>query len=125
MMLDKSAINDHFSHVEQFMLGDGPSDPTMLKSIWLSFAKVVKAPTVSDASRQLLNHINMEIVYLIFNHNMHQCRYHSTTTDLKQLRQLEAQKSTYTTKFQATKAERKVDLVKQERLNKRIINLIA
>ena len=67
----------------------------------------------------------MEIVYLIFNHNMHQCRYHSTTTDLKQLRQLEAQKSTYTTKFQATKAERKVDLVKQERLNKRIINLIA
>lgn len=75
MMLDKSAINDHFSHVEQFMLGDGPSDPTMLKSIWLSFAKVVKAPTVSDASRQLLNHINMEIVYLIFNHNMHQCRY--------------------------------------------------
>lgn len=54
------------------MLGDIPFDPAMLMSVWLSLAKLARDPTVFDTSRQLLNHISMEIGKLIFNHIMHQ-----------------------------------------------------
>lgn len=59
------------------MSRDVPSSLAMLKSIWLSFAKMVKAPTIYDASRQLLNQISIAIGDLIFNNNMHQCRHRS------------------------------------------------
>lgn len=59
---DGSPIDDHFSQVEQFMLGDIPIHDHLTRT-----------PTVSDASRQLLNHIIMVIGALIFNHNEHSC----------------------------------------------------
>lgn len=40
MVSNGSLIDDHFSHVEQFMLGDIPFDTAMLKSVRLSFAKI-------------------------------------------------------------------------------------
>ena len=109
---DGYLIDDHFSHVEQFMSVDVPFYLAMLKSIRLSFAKLAKAPTISNATPQLLNHIRMTIADLIFNHNMHQRRYHFVVANLEQLRQLQTQKSTYTANFQATRAERQADLVK-------------
>ena len=99
MVSDGSLIDDHFSQVEKFMLGDVPSDPSMLKSIRLSFAKLARSPIASDNSRQLLNHICMAIGDLIFTHNMHQCHHHFVATNLEQLRQLQTQKSTSTTNF--------------------------
>lgn len=72
----------------------------MLKSIQFSFSKLVKAPTIFYASCQLLNHNNMAIDDLIFNHNMHQFCYCSAVADLEQLRQMETQKSTHTANFQ-------------------------
>ena len=104
MVSDGYLIDDHFSHVEQFMSVDVPFYLAMLKSIRLSFAKLAKAPTISNATRQLLNHIRMTIADLIFNHNMHQRRYHFVVANLEQLRQLQTQKSTYTANFQATRA---------------------
>lgn len=64
---DKSPIDHHFSHVEQFMSRYVPSNSAMLKSIRLSFAKLAATPTIFDASCQLLNHITMAIGDLIFN----------------------------------------------------------
>ena len=47
---DKSPIDHHFSHVEQFMSRYVPSNSAMLKSIRLSFAKLAATPTIFDAS---------------------------------------------------------------------------
>lgn len=72
VILNGSPINDHFSHVEQFILGDVPSDLVVLKLVQVSFAKLAQAPIVFEISCQLLNHINMAIEDMIFNHNMNQ-----------------------------------------------------
>ncbi|KAL2564492.1 hypothetical protein AAZV13_19G049300 [Glycine max] len=101
------------------MLGDVPSDLIVLKSIQLSFAKIAQALNVFESRRQLFNHINMATRDLIFNHNMHQCRYHSIVADLKQLRKLQTQKSTYTSNFQAVEEERQTDLLSDKIHKKR------
>lgn len=109
---DGSPIDDHFSQVEQFMLGDIPIHDHLTRT-----------PTVSDASRQLLNHIIMVIGALIFNHNEHSCWYCFVVANLEYLRQLQIKKSTYIANFEIVEAKRQADLAEQKRLNKRLVNL--
>lgn len=62
---------------------------------------------------------------VVFNHDMHQQRFNSTTTNLSQLRELHAQNSIYNTNFQLMDVERQTNLAEQEHLNKRVEDLIA
>ncbi len=118
-----SPSSSHLEKVDETLMGEIPTDKGRVADLRASLFKLSESPDVPSASRKLYRQMALQVNDISAVYQLSRENYDHATQDLQRLRDLQAQKSSFLSSYQAVDRERQADLARKGELKDRLHQL--